>query len=410
MLYLSRVVLLLLLYSCLSQASAQNLSAEIALLEKGKKELAEKQAQATEKLELLRLQKIRDDLRQIGLPSLPAGSQLVEHSAMTLSYNESHEQPDWVAHIVVPQVREGNLTRTNDFREDPKVTTGTAVKDDYWYSGYDRGHIAPSADFRWSASAISESYYYSNMSPQRPELNRERWAELEDWVRRVVLTSDKQLIIIAGPILRKGLPQITQGPNKVSIPEFYFKVILDLESEEKKAIGYIMPNKLCPYPVISYAVTIDSIERLSGLQFLTELDPQLQKKLKNMADPSKWETEGEDDIVDVPPMTTKELPKNTVNTVDAAYFLDQKVSVCGTVVSTKKTKSGAVFINLDTKFPRQIFSISIWEKDCKNFSYAPEIELLGKKICVTGIPKDYKGTPSMNISNEKKIKFLDDEE
>ena len=104
------------------------------------------------------------------------------------------------------------------------------------------------------------------------------------------------------------------------------------------------------------------------------------------------------------------MPKNCVNTVDAKYFLNQKVTVCGTVVSTKKTNSGSVFINLDTKFPNQIFSISIWEKDIKNFAYAPEIELKGKRICVTGMPKDYKGVPSMNITDDKKIKFLDDDE
>jgi DNA/RNA endonuclease YhcR with UshA esterase domain len=54
--------------------------------------------------------------------------------------------------------------------------------------------------------------------------------------------------------------------------------------------------------------------------------------------------------------------------------------------------------------------VSIWEKDSKNFSYAPENELLGRKVCITGTVKDYKGTPSMNISDEKKIRFLDEED
>ena len=403
--------LLLICLFIIAQGKAQTLSEQIKQLETEKNELLAKQLIMVQKLEQLKLQKIAVDLNQMGLPTIREGSQLVLHCAMMLSYNEKHEQPDWVVHIVTPDVREGNLTRTNDFREDSLVKTGSATKDDYWESGYDRGHIAPSADFRWSAQAISESYFYSNMSPQRPEFNRERWAELENWIREAVLGANEQIIVIAGPVLRDGLPQLTQGPNKVSIPEYCYKVVLDIEGLNQKAIGFVLPNKSCPYPVISYAVSVDSIERLTGLKFFDNLSPELQVKLKKMADPTKWEQEVEaGSMPDLPPMTNKQMPKNCVNTIDALYFLDQKITVCGTVVSTKKTKSGAVFINLDIKFPKQIFSVSIWEKDSKNFSYAPENELLGRKVCITGTVKDYKGTPSMNISDEKKIRFLDEED
>ncbi len=403
--------ILLICLFIIAQGKAQTLSEQIKQLETEKNELLAKQLIMVQKLEQLKLQKIAVDLNQMGLPTIREGSQLVVHCAMMLSYNEKHEQPDWVAHIVTPDVSEGNLTRTNDFREDSLVKTGSATKDDYWDSGYDRGHIAPSADFRWSAQAISESYFYSNMSPQRPEFNRERWAELENWIREAVLGANEQIIVIAGPVLRDGLPQLTQGPNKVSIPEYCYKVVLDIEGPNQKAIGFVLPNKSCPYPVISYAVSVDSIERLTGLKFFGNLSPELQVKLKKMADPTKWEQEVEAaSMPDLPPMTNKQMPKNCVNTIDALYFLDQKITVCGTVVSTKKTKSGAVFINLDIKFPKQIFSVSIWEKDSKNFSYAPENELLGRKVCITGTVKDYKGTPSMNISDEKKIRFLDEED
>jgi endonuclease G len=403
--------LLIICLFIIAKGKAQTLSEQIKQLEIEKNELLAKQLIMVQKLEQLKLQKIAVDLNQMGLPTIREGSQLVEHCAMILSYNDKHEQPNWVTHVVTPDVRQGNLTRTNDFREDSLVKSGSATKDDYWDSGYDRGHIAPSADFRWSAQAISESYFYSNMSPQRPEFNRERWAELENWIREAVLGSNEQIIVIAGPVLREGLPQLTQGPNKVSIPEYCYKVVLDIEGPDQKAIGFVLPNKSCPYPVISYAVSVDSIERLTGLKFFGNLSPELQVKLKKMADPTKWEQEVEAaSMPDLPPMTNKQMPKNCVNTIDALYFLDQKITVCGTVVSTKKTKSGAVFINLDIKFPKQIFSVSIWEKDSKNFSYAPENELLGRKVCITGTVKDYKGTPSMNISDEKKIRFLDEED
>lgn len=404
------VFLALVLLASSFAAAGQDLNAKINQLEKEKKELDKRKTTILSELEQLKLSKIRSDLRAVGLPKGIDNLQEVEHAAMILGYNEKHEQPDWVAHIVLPDVQEGNLSRTNDFREDSLVSTGTAVKADYWYSGFDRGHLAPSADFRWSAQAISESYFYSNMSPQRPEFNRERWAELENWTRSAVMAQNEQLIVITGPVLRDGLPQITQGPNKVTIPEYYYKIILDIEGKDKKAIAFVMPNKDCGYPVISYAVSVDSVERLTGLDFFSALEDGLENQLESKFDVTKWERDIEGEMPDVPPMANKEMPKNCINTVDAKYFLNQKVTVCGTVVSTKKTKSGSVFINLDTKFPNQIFSISIWGNDIKNFPYQPEMELMGKKVCVTGMPKDYKGTPSVNITDDKKIQFLEEED
>jgi len=173
---------------------------------------------------------------------------------MLLSYNEQHEQANWVAHIIVPDVITGVVFRSNDFRTDPLVKSGTADQADYFLTdtladgkvkydgfGYDRGHLAPSADFRWSAKALSESYFYSNMSPQLPELNREIWADLENTLRGYIHNnSDAQLYVVTGPILKNDLPKMERSIHKLSIPESYFKVIIDLKNQ--RGIGFIMPN------------------------------------------------------------------------------------------------------------------------------------------------------------------------
>ena len=122
---------------------------------------------------------------------------------MILGYNENHEQAQWVSHIVLPDVEKGNVSRTNNFRKDELVTSGTASKADYWYSGYDRGHLAPSADFRWSKTALSESYFYSNMAPQLPELNREKWAELENAIREYVIENKIQVYVVTGGSVKR---------------------------------------------------------------------------------------------------------------------------------------------------------------------------------------------------------------
>ena len=391
-------------------AQAQETATAIEALEKEQADLKAQQLKVADQLETLRLKKIREDLRQVGLPTVPADRDqaLVEHSAMLLSYNEQHEQPNWVAHMVIPAVNEGTLTRTNDFRPDSLVATGTAVKADYWYSGYDRGHLAPSADFRWSRRAISESYFYSNMAPQRPELNRERWAELEGFLRRYIWATNEPLYIITGPIFEADMATITQGPNTVSIPKYFYKVVLDHTGDGHKAIAFILPNGTCSKPLVSYAVSIDEVERRTGLDFFPKLAAGEQTNLEAQNRFADWEATKPGEIGEQKPLATSERPKNTLNSLEAELFINKKACVCGTVVSTRKTNGGSIFFNFDAKFPNHTFSGSIWASNANNFSYDPEVEFLGKKLCITGKITDYKGKPTMNIDHEKRVTFLNE--
>ena len=173
-------------------------------------------------LENLKLNRIQNDLNSVGLPICNEKVEVIHHKAMILGYNEKHEQASWVSHIVLPDVEKGNVSRTNNFRKDKLVSTGTADKADYWYSGYDRGHLAPSADFRWSKTALSESYFYSNMAPQLPELNREKWASLENMIRDYVIENKVQVYVVTGGILYDSLPKMNNEghKNEVSIPSY----------------------------------------------------------------------------------------------------------------------------------------------------------------------------------------------
>jgi endonuclease G len=90
--------------------------------------------------------------------------------------------------------------RKDNFRSDPKVKTGSAALSDYKGSGYDRGHLAPAADFKWSATAMSESFYMSNMSPQVPGFNRGIWKNIESTVRNWAVEND-EIYIVTGPVL-----------------------------------------------------------------------------------------------------------------------------------------------------------------------------------------------------------------
>jgi hypothetical protein len=85
----------------------------------------------------------------------------------------------------------------------------------------------------------------------------------------------------------------------------------------------------------------------------------------------------------------------------------RKHIVCGNVVSTKKHKKGHVFINLDKKFPNQVFSISIFESNIKNFEYEPEIYLINKQVCFRGEIGEYSNTPNMVLEHSKQVKLLE---
>ncbi len=366
----------------------------------------------------LRLLDIMERLERVGWPG--DDGELVKHSAMALAYDEEHEMAKWVAHIILREVATGRTTRTNDFRVDPKVSTGTAEQEDYFITwvddsgkrqydgfGFDRGHLAASADFRWNQQALSESYFYSNMSPQRPGFNRESWAEVEDYVRSYAIENDVDLYVITGPVLSDDLPKIKRSPNKVSIPELHYKIAVDLENERSFAV--LMPNKLCEKPVENYVVPIREIEELTGLNFFPNLDPQLAEKLETSTDYTPWLPKNQRG--DVMMLSANDLEKGQYNTLQAYNFMDsnKKVKICGTVVSTFKSQKGNIFINLDKRFPNTVFTVSIWARDTGNFSYNPEVELENRRICTKGNVTSRDGIPQMNVSNEKQITFLDGE-
>lgn len=396
--------------------SAQNLDQQINRLERRVEMLNKRKVNLQDSIEGLRLQKLRQDLMAYGLPAYE--SEPVFHSAMALSYNEEHEQANWVTHIILPEVKELKASRSNDFRADPLVKTGSTVQQDFFLTdtlddgeviydgfGFDRGHLAPSADFRWSQKALSESFLYSNMTPQRAEFNRESWANLEAYLRGYVIRNDVPLYITTGPVLNENLQKVERSINGLSIPEYYFKLAVDLKN--RRAIAFLMPNEKLEYPLESYVTTIDSVEQLTGFDFYARLSPDDQQYLEALRDIAPFQPEGFTN--DREPIPVAKLPvKNAYNTITARQHVDsgKKITVCGTAVSTTKSAKGNVFLNLDKSFPNQIFSVSIFNSNLVNFSYAPEVELEGKLVCVTGKVSEYQGTPSMIVEHEKAIEVI----
>jgi len=370
-------------------------------------------------LEQLKLQKIIEDLQQVGLPALQAQDQLVPHAAMVLAYAEQFEQARWVAHMITQDVTKGTVFRTNDFRVDEKVTTGSAVEEDYFLKklkadssfeydgfGYDRGHLAPSADFRWSKTALSESYYYSNMSPQLAAFNRGSWGELEDAIRGYLYRNNNtSLYVLTGPVLTSDLPTVPRAKNKVAVPRQYWKVVVDLTN--KKGIGFLMPNENITKVLGTFAVPINDIEKLTGLNFFNKLPEALQEELESQRSINDWLPI--ENNQDVNPLEQETLPRNHFNTIIAQQWMgnNKEITVCGTVVGARLSRAGNVLINLDKAFPNQVFTVFVKKEDILNFNYDLTEVLKNKVIFVRGKVIDQGGTATMYIGNQNAVSIQD---
>lgn len=232
--------------------------------------------QTTESHDSLLLQHIQPhNISSLEIPKTHLHEAIIQHTAYSFSYNEIYEQANWVAYLLTKEETQKSFERSNKFLPDPEVKTQTANDTDYKNSGYDRGHLAPAADMSWSEITMQESFYYSNMSPQVPSFNRGIWKKCEELVRSWANENDS-LYIVTGPVLSEGLPTI--GENKVAVPNYYYKVILDYTKPSIKGIGFVFPNAASNENLENFAVNIDSVEVITGIDFYPSL-PDEQEEL-----------------------------------------------------------------------------------------------------------------------------------
>jgi endonuclease G len=212
-----------------------------------------------------------------------SNGELVSHVYYTLSYNEKHEQAEWVHYYLDKNQISRNIERTNNFRVDKKVSTGTASLADYKGSGYDRGHLAPAGDMKKDRISMSQSFLMSNIAPQNASFNRGGWKKLENLVRGWI--NNNALYITTAGVLENDLKTI--GFNRVSVPNRFYKIIYN--PKDQQMIAFLMPNQKITLPLISYVVTVDKIETLTGIDFYSEMEDDLEEKLESEKTIKGWD-------------------------------------------------------------------------------------------------------------------------
>lgn len=210
---------------------------------------------------------------------------VIRYKGMTVSFNKDKHVPNWVVWELTGVEADGDVPRAKDFMADTSVP-GCANPWDYSYSGYDRGHMAPAGDMKWDAVAMAQSFYMTNICPQVNTLNSGAWMRLEEKCRNWARI-DSAIVIVAGPVLTDNLTE-TIGQTGVVVPERFFKVILSPYVDSPRGIGFIMNNGYVEGGMQGAAVSIDSVERVTGHDFFSELPDSIEDEVESQCRFHYW--------------------------------------------------------------------------------------------------------------------------
>ena len=212
-------------------------------------------------------------------------NQIIKHEYFTLSYSEKHEQAEWVAYELKKNYIKSSDLKRPYFIEDPKVKTGSADWKNYKKSGYDKGHLCPAGDMEFAVNAYNDTFFTSNISPQLHDFNGGIWNRLEQKVRYWAIKYDG-VYVITGGVLQSSLKTI--GKEKVSVPDYFYKVLLDDSNGSYKMIAFLVPNKKSKQPLYDFVVSIDSLEKMTGIDFFPKLNDKIENELERNSNYKSW--------------------------------------------------------------------------------------------------------------------------
>lgn len=215
-----------------------------------------------------------------GIPSIKK-----DYEGFTTNFNPQRHTPNYVAWTLLRNETVGSSERSNKFWTDTEVD-GCADTRDYTRSGYDRGHLCPAGEQKWSPVAMHNSFVMTNICPQKHELNSGAWKTLED-KERLWADRDSLLVIVAGPIYNSDNPQLI-GDTGVAVPDAFFKVLLAPYASPIRAIGFVFPNMKSPGNMENYATSIDDVEKITGFDFFSSLPDDIEYEVESAASFKEW--------------------------------------------------------------------------------------------------------------------------
>lgn len=231
-----------------------------------------------------------DSLTYVRMPAGQTG-QLINYTGFDVNFNADRHVPNYVVWTLTRETANGTVAdrKDSDFRPDDRVY-GSAQISDYKASGYDRGHMAPAADMKWSKQAMDDCHLFTNIVPQSNGLNRGPWQTVEsncrNWAERF-----GRIVIICGPVLSDHTTA-TIGKTGVTVPERFFKVVLAPDADPPMGIGFLMSNYDFAGGAQSMAVSIDQVEAATGYDFFSTLPDQIENDVESQCNYSSWQRKG----------------------------------------------------------------------------------------------------------------------
>ncbi len=221
------------------------------------------------------------------IPFMADDKNVIEHMGYTVSYNSSYRIPNWVAYELQDSELYGDFERADKFTPDPLVKGRQAYDSDYLGSGWDRGHMAPAGDMKWSSQAMEECFYLTNVCPQNHNLNSGVWNDLEKQVRREARYYGK-IWIVCGPIVDSN-KHGTIGENRVQVPDSFFKALLAQKKNGSYiSIAFVFPNEAGDKGMAAYAMTVNELEKKIDMDLFYNLDSSVQESVESEYDLWSW--------------------------------------------------------------------------------------------------------------------------
>ena len=225
----------------------------------------------------------RDSLMTVGVPRSMSDT-LVRYDAFDVHFNSERSIANCALYELVNNELYGTVERGNEFMADPGVK-GCPLPEDYAGSGFDRGHLVPAGDLKWNGTAMRQSFLLTNVGPMHKALNEGGWAQLEEKVREWT-ARDSALLVFTGPVVSDSDTTLLNG--QVKVPSAYYKVIMAPCVRPIRVIAFIYPNGHSGGRLQQYAVSVDEVERRTGLDFFPTLPLEEQQRLESPINLDAW--------------------------------------------------------------------------------------------------------------------------
>ena len=225
----------------------------------------------------------RDSLMAVGV-ARGMSDTLVRYDAFDVHFNAERGIANCTVYEFVVNELNGTVERSGEFMQDSSVK-GCPSPQDYAGSGMHRGHLVPAADLKWSDVAMRQSFLLTNVCPMHRALNEGGWAKLEEKVREWT-ARDSALLVFTGPVVSDGDTTLASG--RVKVPSSYFKVVLAPCVKPMRAIAFIYPNGHSSGRLQQYAVSVDEVERRTGLDFFPSLPVHDQQQIESPVNLDAW--------------------------------------------------------------------------------------------------------------------------